>query len=110
MSKYAFPYLDKYKESFIENNGVGEAENCLPMLVVYFRVVFETMLHIDPPSFFRWNEEVTEDFDTWGYNSRWSHTFRYMLKNHLNLYVRKLKKLMRDNKIEDFCLAEYPEH
>ena len=69
-----YPALKGYVESFIHDGGMNPDPELLSDLVVYVRE-----LDIDVPSFFNWDYETTEDFDSWGWNSRYMNVFEPLL-------------------------------
>lgn len=104
--KKKWEYLESYIESYKKNGGIGELPGLLPKLVIYFRYAFEKLGIYDSyvPIFFSWDEYNTEDFLTWGHNSRWAHTFNRNLYCNLKKYTNKLKREMNANGIKDFKL------
>lgn len=99
-----FKYLDEYINDYVKNNGLSTEPGYLHKLIIYFRKAFDKLGMSDNcvPEFFDWDDETSEDFFTWGHNSRWSNTFATMLDNNLNDYVDKLKSTMVNNEIDDF--------
>lgn len=80
-----YPALKGYVESFIQNGGMDPDPTLLADLTVYIRE-----LDIDVPSFFDWDYETTEDFDSWGWNSRYANVFEPLLWNNLEEYLSLL--------------------
>ena len=80
-----YPALKGYVESFIHDGGMNPDPELLSDLVVYVRE-----LDIDVPSFFNWDYETTEDFDSWGWNSRYMNVFEPLLWDNLEEYVSLL--------------------
>lgn len=77
-----YPALKEYVEKFIQNEGMNSDPTLLADLTVYIR-----MLDIDEPSFFDWDDETTEDFYSWGHNSRYANVLEPMLWSNLEAYV-----------------------
>lgn len=80
-----YPALKGYVESFIQDGGMNPDPSLLADLTVYVR-----KLDIDVPSFFDWDEETTEDFYSWGHNSRYANVLEPMLWSNLEEYVSLL--------------------
>ena len=76
-----YPNLKKYVESFIKNNGDSEDSECIPHFVYWFKMqCINNDLNED--SVFCWDEDYSEDFYSWGHNSRWANTaWNYILNN-----------------------------
>ena len=87
------PNLKKYAEHFIENPYDAEHSGYLCNLVIWFRHTLEKAGIWDVPTYFKFNKYMTEDFETWGHNSRWSHTFWSYLGNKLNPALTKAIEL-----------------
>lgn len=80
-----YPALKGYVESFIQDGGMNSDPDLLADLTVYIRE-----LDIDVPSFFDWDYETIEEFDSWGHNSRYVHVLEPLLWNNLEEYVSLL--------------------
>ena len=80
-----YPALKGYVEKFIQNEGVNPDPDLLTPLTVYIR-----MLDISEPLFFDWDDEITEEFYSWGHNSRYANVLEPLLWNNLEEYVSLL--------------------
>jgi len=70
----SYPNLKKYVEHYIETDGEPEDEGCISNLVCYFKL--QCLKHnLNETKVFKWNKKISDDFYTWGTNSRWSNTF-----------------------------------
>ena len=84
-------YLDKYPrlkecvEEYIELNGGSKKEGYLPKLVVYVRC-----MRLDEPEFFGFDREWTDEFYSWGHNSRYAHVFNPLLHDNLEEYLEAI--------------------
>lgn len=76
--------LSQYAEHFAEHPESAEHPGYLCNLVIWFRHTLEEAGVWDVPDYFGWDEYRTEDFETWGHNSRWHHTFWGYLGDDLN--------------------------
>lgn len=54
------------------------------------------MLNIDEPTTFDWDEEIAEDFYTWGHNSRYCNVFEPMLEDNFNEYLTIIMDIVED--------------
>lgn len=59
-----------------------DEDGYLPNLIIWFREVFEKAGITDDnvPEYLGWDEDMANDFWTWGHNSRWKHTFSIWLE------------------------------
>lgn len=80
-----YPPLKGYVESFIQDGGINPDPTLLSDLVVYIRE-----LDIDVPSFFNWDYETTDNFCSWGCNSRYANVFEPLLWTNLEEYLSLL--------------------
>ena len=80
-----YPELDRCVRDFIANNGHNPNPLYLSDLTVYVR-----RLNIDEPELFGWDEETTEDFYTWGHNSRYGHVLEPMMAMDLEHHVERI--------------------
>lgn len=69
----AYPVLEKAVNYFMTSEGQSEESGCIPHLVYFFKQKYLDN-GIDPDEMFGWDEETSEDFWSWGGNSRWSNT------------------------------------
>lgn len=95
-----FNNLDRYVKNFEKEN---ESDEYLPKLVAYIRE-FLDKVDLDPVEFFGWEDDIAEDFYSWGHNSRWANTFLPMLQANLDEYVSMVKDTMTENDIKDFSV------
>lgn len=95
-----FKNLDRYVKNFEKEN---ESDRYLPKLAVYIRE-FLHIIELDPAEFFGWEDDIAEDFYSWGHNSRWANTFLPMLQANLDDYVFMVKDAMTENGIKDFSV------
>ena len=103
-----YPKLQKCVKRYIETQGEFELDKnnkfLLPKLVYYIRC-----MDIYPPEFFKWDKETTEDFESWGHNSRYAHTFMEMLEENLDEYINIIIDKLdnnQENKKEIFYKEE----
>lgn len=74
MEKYH--YLRKYVKHWKETHE-PEHDGKLANLTIWFREVFARAGISDSelPEYLEWSDCVTEEWDSWGHNSRWRHVF-----------------------------------
>ena len=72
-----YPNLYRYAVHFDKTEGESEKTGYLPFLVVWIRELFKQASIDDDqvPKLFDFDEYETEDFFSWGHNSRYSHVF-----------------------------------
>lgn len=77
--------LNQYALHFSEYQST-EHPDYLCNLTIWFRYTFDKagIMDMDLPEFFGWGKERTEDFETWGHNSRWHHSFWGYLVQEFN--------------------------
>jgi len=80
-----YPALQEVVSNFIESDGWNHNLGYLTPLTVYIR-----KLNIDEPSLFDWDEETTEDFYSWGHNSRYGNVLEPQLVWDLDKHVRAI--------------------
>ena len=80
-----YPVLQEVVSNFIESGGWNHNMGYLTPLTVYIR-----KLNVDEPSFFDWDEETTEDFCSWGHNSRYGNVLEPQLIWDLDKHVRAI--------------------
>jgi len=78
-----YPHLKQYVEKFIKNNGRSDRPGYLSDLVFYFRCMIEGN-DLDEDEVFGWDKHTSEDFYSWGSNSRWANTADYYIYSHFN--------------------------
>lgn len=80
-----YPKLKECVEEYIELDGDSKKPGYLPKLVVYVRC-----MELDEPEFFRFDEELADEFYSWGHNSRYAHVFNPLLYENLNEYLEAI--------------------
>lgn len=85
-----YPFLKQYVEHYKNTDGESEDPIKLPKLIVWIRMVIPD--DKDPASLFRMNNEFTEDFYSWGSNSRWANTFH----TYLTFYFKRCIRICLD--------------
>ena len=91
-----FPGLKSVVEKFIASDGLHIYPGVLCDLTVYIRI-----LGLDEPFFFGWNKYDTEEFYSWGHNSRYSNVLEPMLCCNLNRHICKLLNYLEETGIEE---------
>ena len=98
MSNY--PNLARYFKHFKENGGRSEEPECLPYLVIWIRLLVENVEEegkwVDVPSFFGFDEVDTEEFNSWGRNSRWKNVFMPFATHFIDRIEEKCLELAKD--------------
>lgn len=69
----AYPVLEQAVNYFIEHKGESEESGCIPRYTYFFKQKYLDN-NVDPDEMFGWDEKTSEDFWSWGSNSRWSNT------------------------------------
>lgn len=67
-----YPYLKSYVKAFI--NDEEDTTEFIPSLIYFFKKICVDH-ELDEAELFEWDEETTQDFYSWGHNSRWANTF-----------------------------------
>ena len=80
-----YPKLKECVEEYIELNGCSKKQGYLPKLVVYVRC-----MRLDEPEFFGFDKEWTDEFYSWGHNSRYAHVFNPLLYDNLEEYLEAI--------------------
>lgn len=90
-----FTVLKKAIEHFKETGGRSEEDGCIPHFVYFFK-----QMHFrfgqDPDEMFNWDKETSEDFWSWGHNSRWAHTACMWIEDHLEECIEKAIELAKE--------------
>lgn len=73
-----YPNVQRYVADYFGNEGMGPGGGRLPDLIIWFRETLEKN-DIDIPDYFDWDDDLREDFYSWGHNSRWGNTFMVWL-------------------------------
>ena len=81
-----YPFLESYVKSYIENEGIPENISCICRLTYFFKRM-DIEHELDMQSLFDWDDDTTEDFYSWGHNSRWANTFEGQMGGYLEDYV-----------------------
>lgn len=68
---------------FIESGGKSEQDGHIPNFVYYFKKLYKDH-GVDPDEMFEWDKDTSEDFWTWGWNSRWAHTAWCWIQDNLD--------------------------
>ena len=90
--------LDKYPhlKSYVESYKKGECEPSQISSLAYF---FKRMCHdhdLDEQELFGWDDEIAEDFYSWGHNSRWANTFEWFLAENLDFCIDIAIELVKE--------------
>ena len=80
-----YPKLKECVENYIEINGCSQKRGYLPKLVVYVRC-----MRLDEPEFFGFDEEWSDEFYSWGLNSRYAHVFNPLLRENFEEYLEAI--------------------
>lgn len=80
-----YPRLKECVEEYIELDGESKKQGYLPKLVVYVRD-----MELDEPEFFGFDKEWTDEFYSWGHNSRYVHVFNPLLYENLDEYLEAI--------------------
>ena len=112
ISKY--PNLERYYKHFEETNGQSERhDDSFPNLIIWIRLVVEPEDEgkewTDVAQFFGFDEDDSEDFHSWGHNSRWAHVFFPFALNNLDLVKDKCIELAEkhgDPNVEEYLKGE----
>ena len=78
-----YPNLKKALRFYIDHEGDSEKEGHIPLFVYFFKQMYNEH-DIDLDALFDWSEEISEDFWSWGHNSRWAHTGSMWIEDHLD--------------------------
>lgn len=81
-----YPFLESYVKSYIENKGIPENIDCICRLTYFFKRMYIEH-ELDMQSLFDWDDDTTEDFYSWGHNSRWANIFEGQMEGCLEDYV-----------------------
>lgn len=90
-----YPHLKQYVEKFIENDGRPDNPGYLSDLVFYFRCMIEDN-GLDEDEVFGWDKNTSEDFYSWGHNSRWANTVDYYICSHFKKCIDIILQLTED--------------
>lgn len=81
-----FPNLYFAIESFIRNKGCSEEYGCIPHFTWFFKQKY-LKYNIDPDDMFKWSKGISQDFWSWGSNSRWAHVATSYIHSRFNTCV-----------------------
>ena len=90
-----YPQLKLAVNKYIKCDG-HKGCGLLTDLTVYIR-----RLKVDEPSLFGWSYFDSEDFYSWGHNSRYANVLEPMLYHNLNRHVCKLLNYLEDYNVEE---------
>lgn len=78
-----YQYLNQYVDEYITNNGQSTTVGILSSLTFFFKMMCINN-SLDEQQLFDWDEELAQDFYSWGSNSRWANTFDAYLAANFN--------------------------
>ena len=90
-----YPNLKRIVQSFIAHNGESEEQGCLAKFTYFFKLMCLNN-NLDEDAVFGWNKETSEDFYSWGHNSRWIHTAQTYILSNFNQCVNVAIDLVED--------------
>lgn len=84
-----YPRLKKYAIHFEKTDGDSEIDGFLPFIVIWFRDLFKEAGINDGqvPIEFEMDEETSEEFWSWGHNSRYANVFSWYLLSNLDFCI-----------------------
>ena len=84
-----YPRLKKYAKHFEKTRGYSEIAGFLPFIVIWFRDLFKEAGINDGqvPIEFEMDEETSEEFWSWGHNSRYANVFKQYLLDNLDFCI-----------------------
>lgn len=84
-----YPNFKKYSKHYEKTRGDSEIAGFLPFVVIWFRDLFREAGINDGqvPIVFEMDDETSEDFWSWGHNSRYANTFSWYLLSNLDFCV-----------------------
>ena len=85
-----YPELARCVHDFIVNNGQNPNPMLLTDLTVYIR-----NLDVDEPALFDWDEEIADDFYSWGHNSRYANVLEPMLYEDLEKHIQAIADYLK---------------
>ena len=88
-----YPILKKCVVKYINEQ---DDPSRLTDLTVYVR-----KMNVDEPTIFEWDKETTEDFYSWGHNSRYANVFEAELEYNTEQMVIDILHYLVLNKIKD---------
>lgn len=94
-----FPNLSRYVKNFEKSEGGNEKDSYLPYVVIWFRELLDKAGYEDSvPELFGFDEDDTEEFYSWGHNSRWNHVFATWLETNMDFALEIAFNLIDDDK------------
>lgn len=78
-----YPHLYGAVWRFVVSGGKSEEVGHIPDFVYFFKKLY-TDYGIEPDEMFDWDTDTSEDFGSWGSNSRWSNTAWCWIQEHLD--------------------------
>lgn len=69
----AYPVLEEAVNHFIKYRGEPEEKGCIAHYTYFFKQKYLDN-NVDPDEMFGWSNATSEDFWSWGSNSRWANT------------------------------------
>lgn len=78
-----YPHLNQYVNEYIANDGQSTTAHSLSSLTFFFKMMCINN-SLDEQQLFGWDEELAEDFYSWGSNSRWANVFDAYLATNFN--------------------------
>ena len=91
-----YPKLKECVDDFLKNDGMNPDSMCLTDLTVYIRE-----LDIDEPCVFGWDGETTEDFYSWGHNSRYANVLEPLMAEYPEHHISCLVDYLEEEAKED---------
>lgn len=112
ISKY--PNLERYYTHFEKTKGLSERQDgSFPNLIIWIRLNVEPEYDgkewIDAAQFFELDEDDTEEFYSWGHNSRWANVFLPFALINLDLVREKCIELAEkrgDPNVEEYLKGD----
>ena len=99
-----FSNLSRYVKHFEKTEGGNEKDSYLPYVVIWFRELLDKAgYEDDAPEVFGFDEDETEEFYSWGHNSRWNHVFATWLESNMDFALETAFDLIDgDKSLYDF--------
>lgn len=94
-----YPNLKKYAKHFEKTRGDGEIAGFLPFVVIWFRDLFREAGIDDGqvPVEFEMDDETSEEFWSWGHNSRYANVFSWYLLSNLDFCIDIALQIIDNN-------------
>lgn len=95
----SYPRLKKYAKHFEKTKGYSEIAGYLPFVVIWFRDLFKKA-NIDDgqvPILFEMDDETSEEFWSWGHNSRYANVFSLYLLSNLDFCIDIALQIIDNN-------------